>query len=194
MSRDTFRPVLTGSLALALAVLVGCAAEQASVDPAPTTTTAWDDGVVDRADGVLPDDARVDDDEPGITELDPDLLAALREAAAEAERDGVTIYVTSGWRSPAYQEALLADAVQKYGSEAEAARWVATPETSPHVSGDAVDIGPWDAMSWLSQHGSDFGLCQIYANEPWHYERRPEAEGHQCPAPYDDPTADPRLQ
>ena len=30
----------------------------------------------------------------------------------------------------------------KYGSEAEAARWVATPDTSAHVSGDAVDIGP----------------------------------------------------
>ena len=32
----------------------------------------------------------------------------------------------------------------------EAARWVATPNTSAHVSGDAVDIGPSGAAAWLS--------------------------------------------
>ena len=53
-----------------------------------------------------------------------------------------SVLVDSGWRSPAYQEHLLREAVPKYGSEAEAARWVATPNTSAHVSGDAVDIGP----------------------------------------------------
>ena len=31
---------------------------------------------------------------------------------------------------------------------------MATPETSPHVSGDAVDIGPSDAAAWLSEHGA----------------------------------------
>ena len=55
---------------------------------------------------------------------------------------------------PAYQEQLLDEAVSEYGSEEEAARWVATPETSPHVSGDAVDIGPADATAWLSEHGA----------------------------------------
>ena len=66
------------------------------------------------------------------------------------------------------------EAVSKYGSEAEAARWVATPNTSAHVSGDAVDIGPSGAAAWLSEHGAAYGLCQIYGNEPWHYELRPE--------------------
>ena len=67
------------------------------------------------------------------------------------------------------------EAILKYGSEAEAARWVATPNTSAHVSGDAVDIGRSDAAAWLSAHGADYGLCQIYSNEPWHYELRPES-------------------
>ena len=87
---------------------------------------------------------------------------------------GSSSYVNSGWRSPEYQEQLLREAVSKYGSEAEAARWVATPDTSAHVSGDAVDIGPSDAAAWLSEHGAAYGLCQIYRNEPWHYELRPE--------------------
>ena len=85
------------------------------------------------------------------------------------------------------------EAVSKYGSEAEAARWVATPKTSAHVSGEAVDIGPDDATEWLSGHGAAYGLCQIYGNEPWHYELRPDAIGHGCPPTYADPTHDPRL-
>ena len=86
------------------------------------------------------------------------------------------------------------EAVSKYGSEEEAARWVATPNTSAHVSGDAVDIGPSDATAWLSEHGAEYGLCQIYSNEPWHYELRPEAIDHGCPPMYADPTHDPRMQ
>ena len=38
------------------------------------------------------------------------------------------------------------------------------------------------------------GLCQIYGNEPWHYELRSEAIDHGCPAMYADPTHDPRMQ
>ena len=112
----------------------------------------------------------------------------------DAADDGVEFVVDSGWRSPAYQEQLLREAVSKYGSEAEAARWVATPNTSAHVSGDAVDIGPSGAAAWLSEHGAAYGLCQIYGNEPWHYELRPEAIDHGCPPMYADPTHDPRMQ
>jgi LAS superfamily LD-carboxypeptidase LdcB len=126
--------------------------------------------------------------------LDPALIGALRGAATDAASDGVTFYVDSGWRSRKYQDQLLLEAVSKYGSEKEAARWVATPETSAHVSGDAVDIGHTDATAWLSDHGSRYGLCQIYGNEPWHYELRPEAVDQGCPSMYADPTHDPRMQ
>jgi hypothetical protein len=62
------------------------------------------------------------------------------------------------------------------------------------VSGDAVDIGHADATAWLSAHGAEYGLCQIYANEPWHYELRPEAVDHGCPSMYADAAHDPRMQ
>jgi hypothetical protein len=152
-------------------------------------------GALGEAGGGVPDGATVFDDEiPGVANLDPALLGALRQAATDASHDGVEFFVDSGWRSPEYQEHLLREAVSKYGSEKEAARWVATPSTSAHVSGDAVDMGHVDATAWLSEHGAEYGLCQIYSNEPWHYELRPEAIDHGCPPMYADPTQDPRMQ
>jgi zinc D-Ala-D-Ala carboxypeptidase len=152
-------------------------------------------GALGEADGAVPDDTTVFDDEiPGVANLEPDLLRVLRQAATDAADDGVEFFVDSGWRSPEYQEQLLHEAVSEYGSEKEAARWVATPNTSAHVSGDAVDIGPFDATAWLSEHGAKYGLCQIYSNEPWHYELRPEAIDHGCPPMYADATHDPRMQ
>jgi len=147
------------------------------------------------AGGALPDGTTVFDDEvPGVAKLDPALLRALRRAATDAAAEGVQLVVNSGWRSPAYEDQLRREAIAKYGSEAEAARWVATGATSPHVSGDAVDVGPAHATPWLSAHGAAYGLCQIYGNEPWHYELRPGAVDHGCPPMYADPTHDPRMQ
>ena len=140
-------------------------------------------GALGEADGAVPDGVTVFDDEiPAVANLDPDLLEALRQAATDAADDGVEFYVNSGWRSPEYQNQLLREAVSEYGSEDEAARWVATAATSPHVSGNAVDIGHSDATAWLSEHGAEYGLCQIYGNEPWHYELRPEAIDRRLPA------------
>jgi zinc D-Ala-D-Ala carboxypeptidase len=152
-------------------------------------------GALGEAGGAVPGGTTVFDDEvPGIANLDPALLGALRRAATDAGGDGVEFLVNSGWRSPAYEDQLRREAIAKYGSEAEAARWVATGTTSPHVSGDAADIGPAAATAWLSAHGATYGLCQIYRNEPWHYELRPRAIEDGCPAMYADPTQDPRMQ
>jgi zinc D-Ala-D-Ala carboxypeptidase len=152
-------------------------------------------GALGEADGAVPDGTTVFDDEiPGVANLDPDLLGALRRAAIDAADDGVEFFVDSGWRSPEYQNQLFREAVSEYGSEEEAARWVATAETSAHVSGDAVDVGPSEAAAWLSERGAAYGLCQIYGNEPWHYELRSEAVDHGCPLMYADPTHDPRMQ
>ena len=152
-------------------------------------------GPLGEADGAVPNGTTVFDDEvAGVAKLDPVLLRALRRAATDAGGDGIEFVVDSGWRSPEYQEHLLDEAVSKYGSEEQAARWVATPDTSAHVSGDAVDIGDVDAAAWLARHGAGYGLCQIYGNEPWHYELRPEAIDHGCPPTYADPTHDPRMQ
>jgi D-alanyl-D-alanine carboxypeptidase len=152
-------------------------------------------GPLGEADGAVPDGTTVFDDAiPGVANLDPALLDALRRAGSDAVADGVVLGVDSGWRSPAYQEHLLRQAIARYGSEAEAARWVATPKRSAHVSGDAVDIGPSAAAAWLSEHGAAYGLCRTYANEPWHFERRPTAVDDGCPPMYADPTHDPRMQ
>jgi len=188
-SRRGLRPRAVGLLVVATAV-IGTLVHQ-SVASTPSVV----DAAVDAADGVLPDGVTVFDDRyPGVADLDPDLLRALREAATEAADYGVTFYVNSGWRSRGYQNELLSVAVSTYGSESAAARWVATADTSPHVSGEAVDIGKDEATAWLSRHGAKLGLCQIYVNEPWHYELRPAAREGRCPPMYADPTHDPRMQ
>jgi len=147
------------------------------------------------ADGSVPDGVTpFDDDVAAVANLNPDLLDALRRAATDASDAGITIIVNSGWRSPEYQEQLLHDAVDTYGSEEEAARWVATAETSPHVQGDAVDVGSYDAVTWLAENGAAYGLCQIYDNEAWHFELRAAAISDGCPRKYFDPTYDPRMQ
>jgi zinc D-Ala-D-Ala carboxypeptidase len=181
------RPAILAALVVVSAALVGLLGHQSLAVPSSSATSPID--------GVVPDGVTVFDDEyPAVANLDPALLGALRQAATDAADDGVGFFVDSGWRSPEYQEQLLREAVSKYGSEAEAARWVATADTSAHVSGDAVDIGHSDATAWLSEHGAGYGLCQTYSNEPWHYELRPEAIGHGCPPMYADPTHDPRMQ
>ena len=145
-------------------------------------------------DGILPDGVTVFDDRyPGVTNLNTDLLQALRKAAKQAAANDIQLLVKSGWRSASYQNQLLREAISQYGSEEEAARWVATADTSPHVSGDAVDIEPSAAAAWLSKRGARYGLCQIYRNEPWHYELRASAVERGCPRMYADPTHDPRM-
>ena len=187
--------LVLGGVAVVIAVLVvtlGHPSAESSASSLGDVLRAENDGPLGEADGVVTDSASVFDDEtPAVANLDPSLLKALRRAATDAAEDGVELQVNSGWRSPEYQKQLLDEAVSEYGSEEEAARWVATPETSAHVSGDAADIGPVDATSWLSQHGSEYGLCQTYGNEPWHYELRPEAVDDGCPPTYADAAHDP---
>jgi D-alanyl-D-alanine carboxypeptidase len=203
-TRGSRRPAAVG-LVVAAAAIIGILAYQSASSLASSLSdvlrgdhrgaTTVLDGAVTEADGVLPDGVGVFDDEyPGIANLDPDLLRALREAATDAANDGVEFQVNSGWRSPEYQEQLLREAVSEYGSEEEAARWVATANTSAHVSGSAVDIGPYDAAAWLSRHGARYGLCQTYRNEPWHFELAPQAIESGCPGRYADAPQPPRMQ
>ncbi|MFG1909513.1 M15 family metallopeptidase [Kribbella sp. NPDC048928] len=185
------RSTIRAAFLLANVALVGVFIHQTMTTSIPTAGRAG----LGEADGAVPDGVTVFDEKvPGVVNLDPELLGALRRAARAAAEDGVVFYVNSGWRSPAYQSQLLQEAISKYGSEREAARWVATPQNSPHVQGQAIDIGRSDATAWLAEHGAGYGLCQIYDNEPWHYELRPEAAEHGCPPRYADPTHDPRMQ
>ncbi|WP_053204170.1 M15 family metallopeptidase [Jiangella muralis] len=146
----------------------------ASDEPGRNRSVADDGDIGDRVVTVA------DTDEPAVANLDPDLLAALRDATHDAAEDGITIQLNSGWRDPDYQNRLLDQAIDEHGSREEALRWVSTPDESAHVTGDAVDVGPTDAAYWMSRYGSDYGLCQTYANEIWHYELTVEP-GDSCP-------------
>ena len=120
-----------------------------------------------------------------IEEMHPLLLARFITAAEFAKADGVTLYITSGFRSLDRQEILFQEAVRKYGSESEAAKWVLPPQFSHHPKGLAIDVNyPGDKAGayWLETNGSRFGLCRVYANEWWHFEGV-IAPGQACPEP-----------
>jgi LAS superfamily LD-carboxypeptidase LdcB len=121
-----------------------------------------------------------DTQDPAIGRLDPQLLAAIQHATTAAAADGVTMTINSGWRSPEFQQRLLDQAVQTYGSMALARQYVQTPEQSKHVMGQAVDVGGPGADQWLIANGPRFSLCRIYANELWHFELAADPYGT-CP-------------
>lgn len=172
--------VVVAAAALSLAASPGPAGSpvkladhSAPLDPAP-----------DPGDGSLPDGRALtpfDVQNPAIGRLDPALLSAIQNAATAAGEHGITMTITSGWRSPAFQQRLLDEAVQTYGSMAAARQYVQTPAASKHVAGEAVDVGGAGADQWLTANGPSFGLCRIYANEPWHFELAADAAGN-CPA------------
>ncbi|MFC9752582.1 M15 family metallopeptidase [Streptomyces sp. NPDC056921] len=158
--------------------LRGAATATATAEVAPEST----DG------GDIPPDRELtpfDTGYPAIDRLDKNLLKAVQKAARDARGDGIEFRVTSGWRSREHQQRLLDEGIQKYGSAKKARQFVNTPEKSTHVSGKAVDIGPTDADDWLIRNGADYGLCQVYNNEMWHFELLTSPGGH-CPTPRTD--------
>lgn len=197
---------LAGTALAAALVLLACSSLSSATPAAPhggpdggidgtaeLLSTDADDGAagadLPAGDGSIEDEngIAVDADHAAIAGLAPELRDAVQAAAARAAEEGIELRVTSGWRSAELQRALLSDAIGTYGSESEARRWVDTPERSKHVTGDAIDIGGLEAALWVGQHGSEFGLCQTYANENWHFELAADADGV-CPMPYADAT------
>ena len=121
---------------------------------------------------------------PAPTALDPDLAQRFADAQAAAAAEGVTLTLTSGWRSADEQQRLVDDAIATYGSAEEAHRWVLPPERSAHVAGLAIDVGPVDGARWLEERAGQFGLCRTYQNEWWHFESAPPDGA--CPEPHVD--------
>ncbi|BBY98409.1 M15 family metallopeptidase [Mycolicibacterium fallax] len=178
MSRISRAAATAGSAlatAAAGALAVVALAGPASV-PAPASATAAI-RLVDNTGALTPFDTA----DPSVGRLDPALLSAIQQAAAAAATEGIAMTVTSGWRTPEFQQQLLDDAIATYGSYAAARQYVQTPEHSRHVTGQAVDIGGYGANQWLIDNGARFGLCRIYANEMWHFELATDAAGR-CPA------------
>ena len=179
--------------ATGLVLLASCASPDASSSPATSTTPPPDapapdtldigTGATDTFGGWLPDTVMLspfDASNPVLALLDPSLLKAVQDAARSGAAEGIDMKITSGWRSKGFQQRLFDDAVRNYGSVDSARQFVASPEVSKHVTGEAVDIAPVDADHWLIRNGPRFGLCQIYANEIWHFELAVDEQG-KCP-------------
>jgi hypothetical protein len=177
------------------AILTGCGAPAPTpaLDPGPTVAIAQPaadaatlvigSAAVDTTGGLIPDGQTAspfDDENPVVGFLDPLVRSAIQDAARAAAAEGVDVRLTSGWRSKGFQQRLFDDAVVTYGSVDAASQFVASPEASMHVFGRAVDVGPAAADEWMIRNGPRFGLCQIYANEIWHFELAVDDQGN-CP-------------
>ncbi len=123
-------------------------------------------------------------------DVDKQVMNRFKAAKAAAKKDGVTIYIVSGFRTLSRQQTLFNQAVRKYGSINEASKWVAPPLVSHHPWGVAIDVNYPDepvGAGWLEIHGSKFGLCRVFENEWWHFEPV-IAPGWKCPALVPDAT------
>ena len=91
----------------------------------------------------------------------PDTALAFDLMAAAARRSGISLTVTSGYRSNAEQAQLFAAHPDP--------KWVAPPGQSLHRLGTELDLGPPAGYGWLASNAKRFGFVQRYSWEPWHY-------------------------
>ena len=91
----------------------------------------------------------------------PDVALAFDRMEAAARAAGVTLLITSAFRSNAEQAALFAQRPDP--------KWVAPPGRSLHRLGTELDLGPPAAYAWLAAHAERFGFRQRYSWEAWHY-------------------------
>lgn len=112
-----------------------------------------------------------------------DRLAYMMESAPPEIAADLGIF--SGARSVQRQTELWNAALKKYGSVAEARKWVAPPpgvagsKGSQHNHGRAADLSykgkslknaPQNVLNWVHENAEKFGLSFPLANEPWHIE------------------------
>lgn len=117
-----------------------------------------------------------------FTGLNPEYAARVAQMlqAADAELGPRALTITSAYRSPELQAELFRAAVQKYGSEAAARKWVAPPGKSRHNFGMAVDFADPNGgllrdpnspqARWIAQNAARFGLAVPMSWEPWQVE------------------------
>lgn len=113
---------------------------------------------------------------------------AFIEMAKSAKESGITLVVTSGYRTHAYQQQLFDDMVSKKG-EQYALDYAAKPGTSEHETGLSLDIFTYGGVmetfkttptyAWLHENAHRFGFIERYEEgkeyltgyepESWHY-------------------------
>lgn len=137
--------------------------------------------------------------QPDLTEIfgikvDKSVVQPYTEMRTDASKDGISLWVSSGYRSDTEQSTLFQREVEEYAktsptySEAvEAAEHsVAKPGFSEHATGLALDLNGVEddfdtkpAFRWLQNHAQDYGFILRYPKdkqgitkikyEPWHY-------------------------
>jgi hypothetical protein len=91
----------------------------------------------------------------------PDVALAFDRMERAARADGVTLLITSAFRSDAEQAVLFARHPDP--------KWVAPPGTSLHRYATELDLGASAAYAWLAANATRFHFLQRYPWEPWHY-------------------------
>jgi hypothetical protein len=128
-----------------------------------------------------PIDARYLDEAPDG--LRPDVLQAWKSLRAKASEQGVQLCLNDGKRSRQQQRKEFDEAVEKFGTEELASKYVLNPpDRSMHVIGLAVDIQPIESAKWVEKNGSTLGWCRRYENEQWHFEYNAGYSTGGCPA------------
>ena len=90
----------------------------------------------------------------------PDVALAFDRLERAARADGVTLLISSGYRSDAEQAELFRRNPDP--------KWVAPPGQSLHRYGTELDLGPQAAYGWLAANADRFHFTQRYDWEPWH--------------------------
>ena len=120
--------------------------------------------------------------DPG--DLDPTCKEWFYKLANGAAKDGLNIYISSGYRSYDYQSQIYNNYVGIYGTET-ADTFSARPGNSEHQSGLAIDVNIIDdsfagtpEAIWLAEHCWEYGFIIRYPEnkqaitgykyEPWH--------------------------
>jgi hypothetical protein len=91
----------------------------------------------------------------------PDVARVFDRMEHAARADGVTLLITSAYRSDAEQAVLWRRNPDP--------RWVARPGESLHRYGTELDLGPPAAYAWLAAHAGEFHFLRRYPHEPWHF-------------------------
>ncbi len=108
-----------------------------------------------------------------IEGLQPGFSAGIGQMFADAPpeiKEGLRI--GSAYRSVERQAELWEQALAKYGSVAEARKWVAPPGKSQHGEGQAVDLkyASPEVKKWVHENAARYGMHFPLSNEPWHME------------------------
>lgn len=121
------------------------------------------------------------DYDPGV---DPEAKAALDKMFDDAAKEGIKLWVASGYRSYSHQNSLYNNYVARDGAAA-ADRYSARPGHSEHQTGLAFDVNRLDISfgesregKWISANGWKYGFILRYMKEteeltgymyePWH--------------------------